>query len=337
MPITPGYDPNLTSAPVPVDYGAALDPTLLAGINSSMPYSDLTAALDAAQAKSGLSRPQFYAQVQQSRPDLIKAVTGGGVQDFMSKQPQIGWLGRNLPWLIAAPAAIASFAGGGAAGLGTGDGASATTSVPSATALNAATGGATGGAFATAPVDAGVAPLATVGGAVPAGVVPGISAAANAANYGGVGSSVGNVLNNIYSGLTNPGGLLGKFIPGLIGAGTDLTGAALAANAANHAADLQSQYLNKALAFEQQRYSDAQGNFAPYIQTGQQSLAALSNRLANQPSTASLYQQFAGPIVANAQNNGSNTVRMQAPSGEIQDVPAQMAPHYQSMGAKILQ
>lgn len=201
-------------------------------------------------------------------------------------------------------------------------------------AFGAAAGSSGGGAAsagASSPGWWGVGASSATGGGSGAGAASAAAAAGSGATKAATKGGVGGVLSKIWGTISDHPGL----VTGGLAVGGDLLAAKLAADAANHAADIQGQYLNRALDFEQGRYKDAQGNFQPYITTGQNALSTLSSRLANQPSTDALYAQFAGPLVQNAQNNGSRTVTMQAPSGETKAVPDFMVPHYSAAGAKV--
>ncbi len=83
----------------------------------------------------------------------------------------------------------------------------------------------------------------------------------------------------------------GTLIGAGIGALGSLAGGIISGNAADEASQRQARALQEALAFQKQRYTEAQGNLNPYIQTGTQALgdyAGLVNGMAQPDYT---YQQ----------------------------------------------
>lgn len=210
---------------------------------------------------------------------------------------------------------------------------------PVAAATGLSTVGSAPLAAATSPYLAalGVAPTA---GANAAGTL-GASYAGNVAVGGGGGLWGG--LQSIGRGLFGGGGGAGGgnlWGPLAASSGLDLLGGYLSSRAANNAANQQLEYGNRALDFEKQRYADAQGNLAPWIDTGQQAVktagAAMMPSNGPAPTAANVAPQFMAPFQQNAQNNGSNLVMLQAPDGSQRQVPGTLVPHFLSRGAKVV-
>ncbi len=314
---TLGYDPSALSAPVPVNYGSPMSPTLLQNIQPGGDTATLNQQLDAAQAASGLSRQQFYAQVAQLRPDLIQSSTQGGLNQFMAKE-DVGWT-KYLPEIIGGGGLLASYLAPAAFGMG---------------GASAATGAAAGGSAATAsgyPTALG----STLGYAPDGSLIGGAGGAAGAA--GAAGSAASAAGKGFWGNLTSGYGL-----PAILGTGLNFLGAALQSNAAQDAAKLQAQAAQNALNFEEQRYGQAQQNFAPFIATGQNANQTLGSYMmpsdpSKAPTAANLAPQFNAPLLTNAANNGSNMVTVKAPNGETHQVAAFMAPYYTAKGGTVVQ
>lgn len=202
-------------------------------------------------------------------------------------------------------------------------------------------------------------------GLLPGGAIPGafnavVPSVASSPVSGSVAPYVGSALVNgtqtggggFWNGLKNLGkGLLGLRGNGNkdngtnpyqngINTGLDLLNAYLGSKAAKDAAQAQIDAANKALDFEKQRYGDAQNNFRPYIEHGQQANTAFADAMmpanGQAPTAANLGPQFMAPFQQNAQNNGQRMVTMRAPNGETRQVPDFQVPHYSAQGATVV-
>lgn len=142
----------------------------------------------------------------------------------------------------------------------------------------------------------------------------------------------------------------------LIGAGisaaTGLIGANKQANAAKDAARTQSQSADRAIALQRDIYQSQLGLMQPYIHGGTQAFDSMMRQygdagrpMANyQPMPSGLMQgrqgraqpPMGGGLMGGAPRAGGGQVKLQAPNGEVQIVPAAHAQHYIGLGAKPL-
>lgn len=209
------------------------------------------------------------------------------------------------------------------------------------------------GAISSPVIDSSeLAPTAAESADVGAGLPPG---------YGGIGTVEGGTGAFDASGAWVPTGSdlapatssiwdkLQKYvIPGASIAG-NLIGAKIGANAAEHGADLQNQYLNRALDLQQKIFDTEQGNLAPYRAYGSSALGELGYRLGlpgatsptrmppplQPPQTASSQ----APIIASKiglPNGSTGQVTLRAPDGSIAQVLSTDVPHYLSLGATLV-
>lgn len=154
-----------------------------------------------------------------------------------------------------------------------------------------------------------------------------------------------------------PDGGIGEamLISSLIGGGASVAGAAIGSHAAGKAADTQAASADKALALEREMYQQAQQNYAPYLALGSSTLPkllslagsstpnlGLPGNVANPygSGTPSWASAFASPkSVGYGQTPAAASagmVRMQAPTGEVQMVPASKRAMYEARGARAL-
>lgn len=82
--------------------------------------------------------------------------------------------------------------------------------------------------------------------------------------------------------------------------------------AANHAADIQHQDAEEALAFQKQQYADQQKNAAPWLQAGQTALGQLSSAMAPGGDLSKQFtEQFQAPTAATEQNDPGYQFRLE--------------------------
>lgn len=98
---------------------------------------------------------------------------------------------------------------------------------------------------------------------------------------------------------------IGSIAAAGIGAGASLGAASMQTGAAKSAAQLQYEEQQQALQFQEQEWNIQQGNMAPWLRAGQNSVQQLQNlqnlSLAGQGPLAPWTQQFAAPTLAQAQ------------------------------------
>jgi len=162
-------------------------------------------------------------------------------------------------------------------------------------------------------------------------------------------------------------------IIGGVEAAAHIFGAKKNSDAAKDAAKIQTQAVDKAQAFNERAYNDQKTAIQPYVDFGKSSLASLQQRYgggqplvnrfaptgmttqgqpsfmpaANGPalspmSLAGMQQmQAAGPPAGGAPQafgpppmGGGGTVKLQAPDGEIRDVPMHLADQLMARGAR---
>jgi hypothetical protein len=154
-------------------------------------------------------------------------------------------------------------------------------------------------------------------------------------------------------------------IIGGISAAANLIGAKKSADAAKDAAKLQTAAVDKAQAFNQQAYNDQKAALQPYVEFGTNSLAGLQRQYGNgQPlinrfaptgmtntgqasyalpnalaptasgMTLAAMQQQAQQQPSPAAPMGGGSVKLQAPDGEVRDVPVHLAGPLMARGAR---
>ncbi len=169
------------------------------------------------------------------------------------------------------------------------------------------------------------------------------------------------------------GQLAQRYAPEIIGAGTQLIGANIAANASTDAANIQAQTAQKALDQQEKIYEQQRGDLAPYRAAGQGSIGKLSYGLgvpgfeggpvykAPLPTLAS---PAGAPVTQTGPNNylstggqqstpptaqtnqgynklgqpipATGTATVRAPTGEQKVVPAGEVAYWVSKGATVL-
>lgn len=95
----------------------------------------------------------------------------------------------------------------------------------------------------------------------------------------------------------------GPVIQGLFGLGGSLAGAGIQASSNNQAIAAQQEALNKALAFEQQKYGDLQARVKPWISSGQSANQRMAQLL--HLSDPGVSTSGSGPIPVAALSNGN--------------------------------
>lgn len=255
---------------------------------------------------------------------------------------------------------------------------------------NIGIGAAIGGLALTGLGAAGIGPLAGAlgGGAGAAGAAgaglgadaAGVGATAGLATGAGVGTAIAAPTIADISGLVAGGGLAGigagagvsgaagiagagapSWLGPAIGAGGNLLGTVISANANSNAAELNQKYLEDALAYEKERdaytrsteanrYGALTSGLSPYRSTGTAANARMADLLglptpasapmpANQPMTgmgslAATTGGMAAPGVITQPIAPAPTIMMQAPDGSTQQVPADQEGHWTQMGAR---
>jgi hypothetical protein len=140
-----------------------------------------------------------------------------------------------------------------------------------------------------------------------------------------------------------------------IGAGTAAGAAKIQSNAANRGIAAQQDATNKSLAMNQRMFGQAQSLMQPYVSLGAQAsgrgMPAPVNTLGNMGMPRSVAPTNTFALNAPAQQPGmvplatmspssygaaSAMVKMQAPTGQIADVPSDRVAYYQSQGARLV-
>lgn len=140
-----------------------------------------------------------------------------------------------------------------------------------------------------------------------------------------------------------------------IGAGASIIGGAESSRASKNAAQIQADSAAKALAVQQQVYAQNQANRAPYLAAGQQAVGQLGqlagqNTRMNLPASYGPYgnsspssapqigspQTPQPPAPPQAPGSQGPLVTVQAPTGETQDFPMNIAQQLVAKGARIL-